>query len=274
MMENYLKWIEDIWLLFVGDGRVVVTTLIVMLLFLLWPGNKRLKQFLLYPSLVVLIFINNPISIYYIVDKGLMAYNRYVRLYWLLPIAFVLAFLCVKLVTKAKNWRRIVVALICSGIIIYTGNYMFTEDSYTEMTNLYKIPDDVIEICDFIEDDVQVTGQKLEEIRIVVPVMYSSYIYQYNGRVKILYGRYSGYSPYSAMAEDLRQLIESPQLDVRAICEGAHASGCDYIVIDANKPRKGKFIKYDYEKLIETEDYIIYKQVIDKKEKKKEQAEE
>ena len=70
MMENYLKWIEDIWLLFVGDGKVVVTTLIVMFLFLLWPGNKRLKQFLLYPSLVVLIFINNPLSIYYIVDRN------------------------------------------------------------------------------------------------------------------------------------------------------------------------------------------------------------
>ena len=62
--------------------------------------------------------------------------------------------------------------------------------------------------------------------------------------------------------------MESPELDVKAICEGAHESDCDYVVIDANKPKKGKFIKYDYEKLIETEDYVIYKQVVDKKEKK------
>ena len=105
-MENYLKWIEEIWKLFVGNGRVVVTALIVMLLFLLWPGNKRLKQFLLYPSLIILIFINNPLSIYYIVDKELMAYSRYVRLYWLLPISFVLAFLCVKVVKKARKWMQ------------------------------------------------------------------------------------------------------------------------------------------------------------------------
>lgn len=273
MMENYLKWIEDIWLLFVGDGRVVVTTLIVMLLILLWPGNKRLKQFLLYPSLVVLIFINNPLSIYYIVDKGLMAYNRYVRLYWLLPIAFVLAFLCVKLVTKAKKWRRIAVALICSGIIIYTGRYMFTEESFFKMTNLYKIPDDVIEICDFIEEDVRFANQKLEEIRIVVPSDYSNYICQYNGNIKLLYGRYSDYSPFYSIAENMRKLMESPELDVQAICVGAHESECDYIIIDANKPKKGRFIKYDYEKLIETEDYVIYKQVVDK-EKEKEQMEE
>lgn len=268
MMENYLKWIEDIWLLFVGDGSVVVTALIVMLLFLLWPGNKRLKQFLLYPSLVVLIFINNPLSIYYIVDKGLMAYNRYVRLYWLLPISFVLAFLCVKLVTKAKKWRRIAVAFICTGIIMYTGNYMFTEDSYTKMTNLYKIPDDVIEICDFIEEDIKNNGQKLEKTRIVVPNKYSSYIYQYNGNLKILYGRYSGHSPYYFIAESTKNLMGAPELDVKAICEGAHESNCDYIVVDANKPKKGKFIKYDYEKLIETEDYVIYKQVDNKTEKK------
>lgn len=267
-MKNYLKWVEDIWLLFVGDGRVVVTALIVMLLFLLWSGNKRLKQFLLYPSLVVLIFINNPFSIYYIVDRNLMAYNRYVRLYWLLPISFVLAFLCVKVLVKAKKWRRIAVALICSGIIIYTGNYMFTEDSYIKMTNFYKIPDDVIEICDFIEEDVNLDDQILEEIRIVVPEKYSSYIHQYNGEIKTLYGRYSDGTLYYSIAEDIKWKIEAPELDVKAICEGAHESECDYIVVDANKPKKGKFIKYDYEKLIETEDYVIYKQVVDKKDKK------
>ena len=271
MMENYLKWIEDIWVLFVGDGKVVVTTLIVMLLFLLWPGNKKLKQFLLYPSLVILIFINNPLSIYYIVDKNLMTYNRYVRLYWLLPISLVLAFLCVKLVTKAKKWKRIAVALICAGIIIYTGNYMFTEESYTKMTNFYKIPDDVIEICDFIEEDVKNNGQKLEKTRIVVPAKYSSYIYQYNGKFKILYGRYSEYPPYYTIAENIRLLMEEPELDVKAICEGAHASDCAYIVIDANKSKKGKFIKYGYEKLIETENYVIYKQVYNKKKKQTEE---
>ena len=268
MMENYLKWIEDIWLLFVGDGKVVITALIVMLLFLLWPGNKRLKRFLLYPSFVILIFINNPIPIYYIVDKGLMTYNRYVRLYWLLPITFVLAFLCVKMVTKARRWRRIAIALICTGIIIYTGYYMFTEESYTKMTNLYKIPDDVIEICDFIEEDVRFANQKLEEIRIVVPSDYSNYIFQYNGNIKLLYGRYSDYSPFYSIAENMRKLMESPELDVQAICVGAHESECDYIVVDANKPKKGKFIKYNYEKIIETEDYVIYKQVDNKTEKK------
>lgn len=273
MMENYLKWIEDIWVLFVGDGRIVVTTLIVMLLLLLLPGNKRLKQFLLYPSLVVLIFINNPLSIYYIVDRGLMAYNRYVRLYWLLPIAFVLAFLCVKVVIKSKKWRRIAVAFVCAGIIIYTGNYMFTEESYTKMTNLYKIPDDVIEICDFIEKDIELNQEQIEDARIVTPYYYSCYIHQYAGKIKTLYGRNDVSSTYYTIGWNMMQLMEAPELNVREICAGAHESDCDYIVIDVNKPQKGKFIKYDYEKLIETEDYIIYKQVTDKKEKNKEQTE-
>lgn len=268
MMENYLKWIEDIWLLFVGDGRVVVTTLIVMLLFLLWTGNKRLKQFLLYPSVIVLIFINNPLSIYYIVDRNLMAYNRYVRLYWLLPISFVLAFLCVKLVTKAKKWRRIAVAFVCVGIIIYTGTYMFTEESYTKMTNLYKIPDDVIEICDFIESDINFNGQELKNTRIVVSSKYSSYIHQYNGKIKTLYGRHNDSPIYYSIAYEMLRLMDSSELDVKSICGYAHESECEYIVVDTNKPKKGKFIKYDYEKLIETEDYVIYKQVVDKKEKK------
>lgn len=268
MMENYLKWIEDIWLLFVGDGRIVVTTLILMLFFLLLPGNRRLKQFLLYPSIIILVFINNPLSIYYIVDKNLMAYNRYVRLYWLLPISFVLAYLCVKLITKAKKVRRIAIALLCSGIIIYTGNYMFTGNSYNKMTNLYKIPDDVIEICDFIQDDIEFNNQNVEEIRIVVPPKYSSYIHQYDGRIKTLYGRNNDSILYYNIAQEILQIMEAPELDVKAICEGAHESECDYIVVDANKPKKGKFIKYDYEKLIETEDYVIYKQVDNKTEKK------
>ena len=274
MMENYLKWIEDIWLLFVGDGRIVVTTLIVMLLLLLMPGNKRLKQFLIYPSIVVLIFINNPLSIYFIIDNKLMEYTRYVRLYWLVPISFILAYLCVKMVEKTKNWKRIILAFICSGVIIYTGNYMFTEESYTKIMNPYKLPDDIIEMCDFIEEDVRFSDKKMEETRIVVSSLYSSYIHQYNGKVKLLYGRYNdSYQRYD-IAQKMMILMEAPELDVKSICACAYESDCDYIVIDANKPCKGKFIKYGYEKLIETEDYIIYKQVADKKEKNKEQTEE
>lgn len=263
MMQNYLTWIKSIWLLFVGDGTIVITSCIVMLFFLLWPRNFKLKQYFLYPSIVILIFINNPLCIYYIVESGLLSYNRYVRLYWLLPVTFILAYLCVKLVTKAKNWRRIVVALICAGIIIYTGSYMFTNESYTKMTNLYKLPDDVIEICDFIENDVIFGGKTMEETRIVAPVIVSSYIHQYNGEIKTLFGRYNNSSVYYDVAQNMMKLLEAPELDVKAICDYAHESACDYIVIDDNKPQNGKFRKYDYEQLAQVESYIIYKEVAD-----------
>src|SRR5699024_5091514 len=107
----------------------------------------------------------------------------------------------------------------CAGIIIYTGNYMFTEESYTKMTNLYKIPNNVIEICDFIDEDIAFNQENQEEIRMVVPYYFSSYIHHYNGRIKTLYGRHNDSPLYYSIGETLRQLMEAPELDVKAICK-------------------------------------------------------
>lgn len=272
MTEQFFLMIQEIFLLFAGNIKVVVAAFVAMLFLLLLPKNKKLKQFFLYPSIVVLLIINNPLTIYWIVEKGLMSSARYVRLYWLLPITFVLAYVCVLLVKKAQGWKKYVTAILCIVIIICTGSYMFTEESYSKKTNLYNIPDDVIEICDFIEEDVRIHNQNIEEIRIIVPFYYSCYIHQYNGNIKTLYGRYSNSQIYYTIAQQMRQLIEAPELDVEEICEGAQESECNYIVIDAKKHRIGKFKKYGFEKWIQTEDYIIYKKIEgenDKKLKKK-----
>lgn len=261
MSKSYTELVKEIFLLFAGNVYVVAAAGVVMLLLLLLPGNKKVKQFFLWPAAALLVFINNPLTIHFIVQKGLMAYNRYVRLYWLLPVGFVLAYLCVCLMSQAERWRRYVVAAVCVCVIAATGSYMFTKENYTAMTNFYKIPDDVIEICTFIRDDVARSGKELRDVRIVVPTVYSSYIHQYDGEIKTLYGRHNDSPVYYTVAANMQALMDAPELDAKAIAAGAEESECDYIVVESVKPKTGTFKRNGYEKLIETEDYGIYKKM-------------
>ncbi len=261
MSETYIGLVKEIFLLFAGNVKIVVAAFVVMLFFLLLPGHKKLKQYFLWPSVVVLLLINNPLTIHFIVQKGLMAYNRYVRLYWLLPIGFLLAYLCVQLISRMKAWRKYAAALLCVCVIVGTGSYMFTEESYTKMTNPYKVPDDVISICDQIQEDVTADGKKPDDVRIVVSTTYSGYIHQYDGRLKTLYGRYNDSPIYREIAANMMLLMDAPELDVEAITTGAREGDCDYIVVDARKPKIGTFKEYGYEKLSETKNYIIYKMI-------------
>lgn len=270
-MEGYINLVKEIYDFFAGDGTFILWNFIIMLFVFFLPENQRLKRYILYPSAVILFIINNPLSITLIVQSGLMSSNRYVRLYWLIPFAFMGAYLCCLLIEKGLKWRKYVLAVLCVVVIIITGKYMFTQENYMPKTNLYNLPDAVIEICDFIEEDAKRDGKEMRNARILTSSRYSPYIRQYNGEIKILFGRYVDWeSPYSSMASALIQSMDEPELDVKKITDGAKETGCSYIVVEQQKPKKGKFKKNGYEKLVETGEYVIYKkEVKDEKKRKK-----
>ena len=89
---------------------------------------------------------------------------------------FCISFSMCKSGDKSKKMEKNCGSAIALGLSYTREIICLREESYTKMTNLYKIPNNVIEICDFIDEDIAFNQENQEEIRMVVPYYFSSYI--------------------------------------------------------------------------------------------------
>lgn len=115
--------------------------------------KKEGKLFLPY-TLFLFLTVYNPILVKYFYGK-LDSDLIYYRFFWLLPVSIVLGYVCVQLVFLFR--RRLVslavgivltVAILVGGVPLFTASQAFTKPS-----NIYKVPDALIPICQTIHQD-------------------------------------------------------------------------------------------------------------------------
>ena len=255
-MSGSIDMMKCIYGLF-SQGSIAVPVGIILLLALtLFSSNRLIKNYIAFPSIIILVFINNPLSIKWIVESGIMIPERFVRVYWLIPFVFIFAYVFSMITTWKKNQIiKMPIAVILVLFIVFMGKYMFTEDVFTPMANLYKIPQDAIDVCELIEEDVSKQGKDIRQIRTVVPSSLESYIRQYDANIKLLYGR----NETVGGAEYIRELMKENELMVDELTSGCLEFKCYYIVVDKTKPKVGDFESGGYKILGETDNYSIYK---------------
>lgn len=255
-MDSSIDFIYYIYNLFSQNSIMVPFGIMCIIILMVLSRDMMIKKYIVFPSIVILIFINNSFVLEYIVNKGLMSGPRFVRIYWLIPFSLIIVCTFTKLLTKWKmKFIKIIMPFFALLLIVFMGDYMFSKINYSAMTNLHKLPDDAIEICDTIEEDVEAEGDDINQIRVVVSVPMECYIRQYDGNIKILYGR----NECSEEGEYIRNLLGEEKLRARKISKACLEQNCNYIVVDKLKPVKGDFESEGYELLAETDNYSIYK---------------
>lgn len=250
---DMMKYIYELF----SQGSIVVPIGIILLVALaVFSHNVLIKKYVVFPSIIILVFINNPLSIKWIVESGIMILERFVRVYWLIPFAFIFAYVFSLITTRKKNQIiRVATAVILVLIISFMGKYMFTEDAFMPMANLYKIPQEAIEVCEIIEEDVSKKGNDISQIRTVVPPSLESYIRQYDANIKLLYGRKENVEG----ANYIKELMVENELKVAELTRGCLEYKCSYVVVEKAIPKVGDFESGGYRILTETEHYSIYK---------------
>lgn len=258
-MQNYVEQISQIFKLYKGDGTEVLFYLIILIIMLRISSDKRFKTYILYPSIVEILFVINPISIAVFVNTGLLPEKRYVRLFWLLQVSLVMGGICYECIQKTgekvKEKRSMVIILLI-GILLITGNYTFINDNFQSVSNLYKLPEEAIEVADSIRENCDLNGKDVSEVRIAVPVTLAPYIRQYDGNIKMLYGR--GVESNIASSE-VQRLQQEEELNIQEISMYAKDGQCDYIVLEECKPFSEDPERYGYELVDSVKGYAIYR---------------
>ena len=182
--------------------------------------------------------------------------NRMVRIYWLLPVVWVIAYGLTKLVTKVSDtgkWLGTATFLALVVGLIVVGKPLVTEENFVRTQNKFKLPNEVIEVVDKINADYD--AGLSDSRKVVLPEELAAYARVYDGTLPLLYGRL----PDTDEAGRVFIYMSYDTLNMEEIADGARNLGCGYLVLDSEKPCENAPKEAVVTKFAEVGKYCLYR---------------
>ncbi len=137
--------------LFQGNGFFLYLAVLCVIFLIVWRKSEW-RQFWGFYSLFLLVIVFNPFLIWRVVN-ALGLDDEYYRFVWLIPVTVVVAYVGTLLVEHfQKKIIKAAALLAVIAVVFLTGSTIFDRD-FSLFENVYKIPDEVIEICEIIRAD-------------------------------------------------------------------------------------------------------------------------
>lgn len=235
-MVSFLN--ENFWK---DSSYFLLVTLAVVFILVEKDIDKRGKRMAIYSILVLVFVICNP----KVAKIGLRFFGddmwAYMRIYYLLPVMTLIAYGGAEFYTKyvkrtdSRKKKLLCAVIICLTVIMSGETYH--SSMYREVTNIYKIDQNALEISDMINDDCD-----KKQVTIYAPSVTDIHygIRQYAGNIVI-----AGDSATVADKEMLKNIVAEKAPDYIVITEESDLS--DFIMED------------DFQWLGESGEYIVYK---------------
>lgn len=238
-------------------GNGVYLIFYVLALVFLFKKRPDLKKILLLPMCVLFFLFALPKTSHFILSYMFEGGGIYWRYFWLLQINLIIAVAVVEMIEikKEKRGQRLLVIL---GILIVSGSFIFNQDNFQKAENPYKIPDEVVEICDLIKADAG-EAYLLEDLT-VAPASLAGWIRMYDGDICLLYGRYSSYTyTKNEDTEEIDEYLSQRSGNVEDVLDKIEKNECTYLIVQSDMELQEEAEVREYILLGETSHYLLYK---------------
>ena len=219
---------------------------IVLIFIISRKDDKKVRTILVWLPILLVIIIFNPVFYKYmspIVDDGV----TYWRFFWLLPLAPVLAYLFTRIVEfKDNKIIKFCFSGICIGVIVYSGKFMFTNENYQKVNNVYKIPDDILNAIQIVENGSE------ERKRAMGPTEVVPWVRQYCGTIELRYTR-DVQGIYSEWINNYDNGITKKS--IKRLIELNY----NYFIVKKDPPCDCNFEEYNCVLAGENDTYLVYK---------------
>ena len=179
----------------IADGTYYILY-IVSLLLIVKLEDENGKEYIVKPMVLLSIIVFNPL-VALVLDKCLQ--SSYWRVIWMLQEYIVISYAIILVLRKYKSFQKLMVGCVLAIIILFAGKNMFIDNYYKKAENIYRIPNEIIEICDIINNN---------EDNPYVATVYHVYIWikQYDPSIDLAYGKNGG-------PMEIRALVEAAERD-------------------------------------------------------------
>lgn len=216
--------------------------------------NRKEKEVVGIVTIILFCIIWNPIF-YTIMEKTGQSEYRWVRIYWLLFINVIIGIAITELMTMIKSGKQKIMLGIFLLILIggvFGENRMINKDNYSSTENLYKIPQNIIDISDYIKQDAEKNERNISAI---MPQELSTYIKMYDGEICLPYARLV----FGEEAVFISEVLSSDVIDTVVLADVAKRRQYQYIVVHEEKTLSEPFENNGYVYLDSVDGYCIYR---------------
>lgn len=222
--------------------------------------EKHFRRFVGWYTVVLLFVVYNPIiyivssiwlsgSIYHVEEFLQNGITTYVRIFYALPISFILAYTIITMLSKSKKLRSKVIILVVSGcLLLGLGSNVYQSGNFEKRDNWYMIPEEVIKVCDIIEDKTNMNEDK----RVLVSNDLIVYMRQYDASIKMPYGRSAMYTDYALAFSNGEGISDS-------LKKILNEEDCNYVVCNQYSNLLDEFEIEGFELVAQTDEHYILK---------------
>lgn len=225
--------------------------LLISIVWILWQEKDWTKKILLgILPLVCLGLYWCPIT--GILFMKLLGENVYWRILWLILLAVTIPYGFCLLLKKLHGVLRQAVFLLCMAVIVLGGKSVLSEEWFLPSTNVYKIPQNVIEVCELLPENVHA----------MVSNRLMPYIRMYDPTITLEYGRnalaYNGITETKHEEKIIYLEAQKPEIDVSVLGPLAKKHGCTFLVFSSSRSYIGEWKDYGYEEYARTNEFAIF----------------
>lgn len=184
----------------------------------------------------------------------------YWRMFWLLPSAAVIAYTAVGILMQAEGKKRRYLLL---GVMLFvvgmTGSVVYNSTVFTRKQNHYKLPQDVVDICDMIEEDAAVNG--IPQKKLITANNLISFIRQYDAQILMPYGMETIRGGRTENENDAQifRIMSSDVKDWEALAWYAAMENCNYLAYPLEGEAADELLSYGYSIVGDNGAYRVYR---------------
>lgn len=248
ILDNWAGIMEKFHWYFDGSSYFILFLLAVLFNFLvIKKEDKNIRAIVCWLPVVVGLILFNPI-VHKFLDKyiGENQGEDYWRCFWILPLAPCMAYGVVRVIkTREKSVERILVGIALAIIIAFSGKMVYNSTNYSKVNNWYKMPDDILNAIMIIH------GQETENKKVMFPIEISPWVRQYDGTIKMEYGR--------STVEIYAQYVNDFQVgNIKKYMKKYQDDNCNFIILNRYVQYDANIEDYGFKKVGENATYIVY----------------
>lgn len=194
----------------------------------------------------------------YIIGNIMIGYDVYWRMFWLLPVEIILAYVFTGIVTEAEGaLKKIAVLVISVFVVSSAGNLIANGNFYFDRLNMHKLSSETLAVCTIIEGDAADKGFDTEA---VVCNDLVSEIRVYDANIKMPYGRNATRAEsMDDRAKQLYDVMAADSLDANRLGFYMQRWGIPYVVYSNSDENKAKLVAAGFSVVGEAGENAVYR---------------
>lgn len=233
------------------EGAWIFPLLLLCILFILWQEKDWTRKILIgILPLVFLFFYWCPAT--GLLFMKLLGENVYWRILWLILIAVTIPYAFCLLLKKLSGIKRQGVFLLLLGVIVLGGEKVLSNEWFETATNVYKVPQNVVAVCDLLPGNVHVLASN----------RLTPYLRLYDPTLTLEYARnalvFNGMEEVHGPMAHLYKAVQEPEIDIDVVGPLAKEEGCTFLIFSSSRTYKGDWADYGYREYWSTDEFVIF----------------